>query len=113
MNNLTDWIADINRRGCTITITNRVAHVIGRAATWHDHKQVDRWRHALHIAADGTHPEWWNHIVGRPTRTLNLDDIPAATDDPDAFACSSCARPAAHLAADLTAQCDTCHLAAT
>jgi len=108
MNNLTHWITDLKQRGCTITTNNQVAHVVGRAATWNDHHQTGRYHHALLTAANGTHPEWWNHIIGNPTRPLNLDDIPTAHNDPDAFACTHCGQPAAHLAPDLTPWCPDC-----
>ena len=108
MNNLTHWITDLKQRGCTITTNNQVAHVVGRAATWNDHHQTGRHHHALLTAANGTHPEWWNHIIGNPTRPLNLDDIPTADNDPDAFACTHCGQPAAHLAPDLTPWCPDC-----
>jgi hypothetical protein len=108
VNNLTDWITDLNRRHCTINIRDHVAHVEGPAANWNDHHQAGRYAHALQTAANGTHPEWWNHIIGRPTRQLHLNDIPTATNDPDAFACTRCGQPAPHLNHDLTPWCTPC-----
>ena len=106
MNNFPAWIDNLKQRGCTINTDTRGIQIDG-PTTPEDWTQLARHRHTLTIAAAGTHTEWWNHILGRPTRQLQLHDIPTATDDPDAFACSCCGQPAAHLDWQLLPWCDT------
>lgn len=90
MNHLRDWLDDIRQRGCTITVTDRVVQVRGVAATDTDRHQVNRHRHALELAAAGTHPTWWHHVLGR-TDLLDLDGMPHSGDG---FACACCGNPA-------------------
>lgn len=100
---LPDWLDDVRRRDCTITITDGVIHVRGTAATWHDHQHTASWRHALHLATDGTHPTWWNWASGRDRTTVPTpDDLP--------WTCACCGAPdCRHLDADLLAWCDQHH----
>ena len=106
MNNFQQWLDTLRQRRCTITLDNGTPHINGPTYP-DDWPQTQRHRHALTVAAASTHPEWWNHILGRPTRTLQLDDIPTAAADPDTFACSCCGQPAAHLDWQLLPWCDT------
>lgn len=102
MNNLTAWVDDLKRRGCTINITDQQIHIDG-PTTPADWTVANRHRHALIVAAAGTNPGWWHHQTGNTTTIP--DDIPTAADDPDAYACNCCGQPAAHLDWTLAAWC--------
>ena len=102
------WIATLRSRNISVNVEQDGAvNVSGSTWTSEDRTNIARHRHTLKVAAAGTHTEWWNHILQRPTRTLQLDDIPIAADDGEAFACSCCGQPAAHLDWELLPWCDT------
>ena len=90
---LADWLTDLRTRGATITINPRGnPRVTG--GTPLDQMLATHYTHALTIAAAGTHPHWWDYLLGRTATPPDLDDIPTAPTDPDAFACICCGAPA-------------------
>lgn len=99
---LADWLNDVRRRGLTITVTDGVIHVRGRAANDLDHQQVKHHRHALTVAAAGTHPDWWSVATGKTDPHPDVD-LPGTYHDP---ACATCGQPAPHLDHQLLAWCD-------
>lgn len=105
MTALTSWIDALKQRGCNITVNGDGPTIDGRHNN-NDRTNLARHRHALVVAAAGTNLEWWRHIIGQPTRTLLLDDIPSSAADPDAFACACCGNPAAHLDMHMLPWCD-------
>lgn len=95
---LAGWLADVANRSCTITVIDRVIQVRGIRATDLDRQHVNRHRHALETAAAGTHPTWWNHVLGR-TDHLSIDDMPTVPDPRDqldghGWPCACCGHPA-------------------
>lgn len=107
---LRGWLDDLRRRRCTIQIQHGVITTTGLAARWDDRDHVDRHRHALTVAAEGTAPAWWAYVSGRTDQVPDLDDIPTAELDDDAFACACCGHPAATLDSDLLPWCPGHHL---
>jgi hypothetical protein len=103
---LHQWLDDLRHRNCRITIDRNVIIVHGPAAHDTDRHHIDRHRHALHIAATGTHPTWWDHISGRADTVPTDDQIPWADDG---YACATCGQPAPHLDPNLLPWCDTHH----
>lgn len=106
---LADWFNDVRNRGCTITVIDRVIQVRGIRATDLDRHHVNRHRHALELAAAGTHPTWWNHVLGR-THRLSADDMPVVNDPRDqltgtGWPCACCGQPADTVSPDALPWC--------
>jgi hypothetical protein len=101
---LTDWVPTLRARGIRITIAHDNALTLVGPADRNDQLLVDRYRHALLVAAARTHPAWWDHVAGRSTELpAHIDDIPA---NGDAWACACCGAPARELGGDLLAWCE-------
>lgn len=76
------WLNDLAHRRCTITVENHVIHIHGARAADTDRHHVNRNRHALELAANGTHPAWWRWVTGHHDTVPDWDDIP--------WTCASC-----------------------
>lgn len=92
---LPDWLTDLRRRGAQITLTDGNPTVA--QPTPGDTAQLARYRHALQVAAAGTHPRWWAWVSGRGEVAPTLDELPLVTpldgslDVP--HACATCGGP--------------------
>ena len=101
---LTNWLTDLRRHGAHLAIhPNGTVTIHGRPPERTDPKITQRHRHALTVAAAGTHPDWWNTVLGNQPAHPDLE-LPA-TDDGE-FACACCAAPAAWLDPHLLGWCD-------
>lgn len=101
------WLEELKRRGVQITLSADGPQVAGPADD-HDRAMADRYRHALTIAATGTHPAWWTHILhpDQPVTATDLPTTPDHTPDGLAFRCGTCGRPADTLDAELVGWCE-------
>ena len=62
---LPDWLHNIRTRSVTINTTGGTPTLRGAAVTQHDLDMSAHYTHALHLAAQGTHPTWWTYASGR------------------------------------------------
>ena len=101
---LRHWLNTLRDRNVTASVTTHGIQLAGPADD-NDHNQAARHRHALHVAAAGTHPDWWNTVLGNTPAHPDLTIPPSATD-PDSWACTTCGAPSPWLDADLLPWCD-------
>lgn len=106
---LPTWLNTLRQRGITITRQPWGITLHG-PATDHDHQTAAQHAHALTIAAAGTHPDWWNTVLGRtpPRPDLQLPTIEDPNDQLDgtSWPCSTCGTPAEHLDPQLLGWCN-------
>lgn len=97
---VSQWLADLKNRSVAINMAGSTPTLRGAAVTDHDIQQATRYAHALHLAANGTHPTWWTYASGRDrTRWPHVDDLP--------WTCATCGTPdCPYLDGDLAAWCD-------
>lgn len=105
---LETWLRNLRARHATITIRpDGTPTTRPFAPTDRDH--LTRYRHALRVAANGTHTAWWDHITGRAPMPTGIDSIPSVhhptSTDGLAFACATCGQPADTLDRNLLAWC--------
>lgn len=107
---LRKWLDVIRAEGWRIRLVNGELQLVtagGATAFGWEHQQVlARHRHALQVAAAGTHPRWWDHVSGREPAQLTVDDLPTAGDPTNpAFACTACGAPATTVTGEPLAWC--------
>lgn len=104
---LREWLASCRRRGVSMGLHDTDRITLTGPANDHDRAMADRYHHALTIAALGTHPAWWTHIL-HPDQPITATDLPTTPDHtPDglAFRCGTCGQPADTLDAELVGWC--------
>ena len=93
---LAGWLADLRAHHRRITIQHGRPHL--DQPTSHDRHMLARHQHALTIAANGTHTDWWRHTAGLTDTPPHRDNIPTVvdpdSDDRVAHACACCGQPA-------------------
>lgn len=93
---LAEWLADLRAHHRRITLQHGRPHL--DQPTSHDRHMLARHQHALTIAADGSHPDWWRHAAGLTDTPPHRDHIPTVvdpdSDDWTAYACACCGQPA-------------------
>ena len=97
---LANWLNDLKARQLTIRIDDGKPIIDGplNRTRPDDRRTAARHQHALAIAANGTHPDWWRHTAGLTDTPPHRDDIPTVADpdsgDWTAHACACCGQPA-------------------
>jgi hypothetical protein len=104
---LRDWLGSCRERGVGLGVSDGDRVVPTGPATEHDEAMAHRHAHALAVAAAGSHPAWWNRVLGRGT--CSAADLPVVVDpttvDGLAFRCATCGHPADELDPDLLGWC--------
>ena len=97
MNPLTNWINHLRQQGHQLVIHDGTIQLRGAALQRTDQPVITRHRHALTVAAQGSHPDWWNTVLGNQPPHPDLD-LP--------WTCATCGHPATHLDPTLLGWCD-------
>lgn len=105
---LTEWLHTVKARQYTIRFEGGLPHLAPTNGQTKSHPVIRdyhflrRHAHALHLAAEQKHPDWWAFCAGISEVPPSIEQIPS---NGDSFACATCGQPADRIDGQALAWC--------